>query len=86
MGSEHPLYVIRLLIARVHQHPVPLAQQARMTSHHTRQKKYGPHSIARAHNIARTNCRTRTHSFPKQTKNWLKNGFVKLQIATLMSV
>ena len=50
-----PVYVIRLLSAWVHWQSAPLARQARMMSHHKRQKNYGLHTITRAYNIARAN-------------------------------
>ena len=52
----------------VHWNSVFLArQEARMASHQTRQKNYGSHTIARARNIGRVNCRKCTYFFPKQT-------------------
>ena len=68
--KHYPVYiVIRLLSVQVHRHLALLAWQAQMMSHHTRQKKYELHMIARIHNIACANCLTCNYFFLKQTVN-----------------
>ena len=60
-------YLVRLHSAWVHWQSAPLARQARMMSHHKRQKNYGFHPITSTYNIARANYSTCTYFFPKQT-------------------
>ena len=52
---------------------VLLAQQARMTPHHTRQKNHGSHTIACVRNVVHVNYRTCTYVFPKQTESILSH-------------
>ena len=65
MGSICLFYVIRLLSVWAHWQSALLARQAQMMSH-KRQKNYGLHTIARAHNSV---CKLEqcTYFFPKQT-------------------
>ena len=45
-----------------------LAQQAEMTSHHTRQKNYRLHTVTRSHNTAHVNYHTCGYLFQKENE------------------
>ena len=49
--------------------------------HHTTQKNYRSHTIARVRDIARVNCRTYTYFFPKQNVIIITQTFLDLQIS-----
>ena len=46
-----------------------LHDKHKLCPHHTRQKNYGLHTIARVHNITHANCSTWNYIFQKQTGN-----------------